>query len=235
MHMCSLVLAELDSIVLTFPVAFTYRDGHLFPVAVLANAEGQSMYVGPKGRWLASYVPAMLRAYPFRAIRQEQADPILHVDEGSGFVVDADQEGERFFDGDEPSQAIKKVQEFLHMLETEREKTARACEQLERLNLLTEWPTKSEDQSRRPEKTVPFADLFRVDQAALKQLDAASLHELYQTDGLRLAILQRLSERHLATHQTLTATLNQHSILTEQEAEDFFDSADDNLRFVWDD
>ena len=47
-----------------YPVVFS-TDGPLLPLALLSIKEGANAFVGPKGEWLAPYVPAHVRRYPF--------------------------------------------------------------------------------------------------------------------------------------------------------------------------
>ncbi|WPL18679.1 SapC [Thiorhodovibrio winogradskyi] len=235
LKLCGLVLAEIEPIALSFPMGFTLRHGRLFPVIILANADGESLYVGPKGQWLANYLPALLRSYPFRIKRDENEHFVLHVDEGSGLVVDTKEDGELFFEGHEPSQAIKDIQAFLETLEVGRQQTAEACSVLQRLGLLTDWPSSAPEESDDFLHPAPFSDLLRIDQSVLSNLDAPSLHALHQSGGLRLAILQKLSERHLGLHKILTEARKKRQTLSEQDAEEYLENADEKLAFAWDD
>ena len=91
--------AELSRLAPTTPLAFVEQAGQFELAAVLSLTPGKNMFVGPDGRWLGGYVPALYRAYPFRVQSREGADEaVLCVDEDSELVVDGERGGEAFFD-----------------------------------------------------------------------------------------------------------------------------------------
>ena len=67
-----IVAAELARAALALPCAFLQQSGRYTLVAVLSLIAGRNMFVGPDGRWLGPYVPAVFRLYPFRVLPTEQ-------------------------------------------------------------------------------------------------------------------------------------------------------------------
>jgi len=234
--LCSLVLAELDELTLSLPFGFIERHDRLVPVAILGRAGGQCLHVGAQGQWVGSYVPAILRGYPFRLIRTEDGRLVLHIDEGSGLVVSAEDEGEPFFEGHEPSQALQEVKTFLENLETSRQQTAEACAQLQELELVQAWPDVDDETLSKVPHSAPMPGLLRIDSTAVAGLDGTALERLNRSGGLQLALYQPLAERHLAVHAVLErAHLQRHEKSAEETtAEDYFET-DDNLSFAWED
>lgn len=234
--LCSLVLAEIDEITLSLPYGFIQRHDLLVPVAILGRAGGQCLYVGAQGNWVGSYVPAILRGYPFRLIRTEDGRLVLHIDEGSGLLVGAEDEGEPFFEGDGPSPALQEVKTFLENLETSRQQTATVCALLQELELVQPWPVADDEAAATVHHPAPMPGLLRIDPEALAQLDGASLERLNRSGGLQLALYQTLAERHLSVHAVLEKAhlQRQQKPADDTAADDYFES-DDNLSFAWED
>ncbi|WP_201217684.1 SapC family protein [Halochromatium roseum] len=238
--LCGLVLAEIEEATLSLPFGFVQRDDRLFPVAILSRPEGDCLYVGANGNWLGSYIPALLRAYPFRLKRDQEQHLVLHIDESSGLIVDTEEDSEPFFEGNEPSEAIKEMQTFLETLEASRTATAEACAVLQQLNLVQAWPMLMEETDEAndvPSQPDPISRLLRIDQAKLAQLDGSALVQLNRSGALMLALFQGLSERHLALNKVLAKAHDQQRQHLEEKAQDYLERAgeDDTLSFAWED
>lgn len=246
--LCGLVLAEIEEATLSLPFGFVQRDDRLFPVAILSRTEGDCLYVGTNGNWLGSYIPALLRAYPFRLKRDQEHHLVLHIDESSGLIVDTEEDSEPFFEGTEPSEAIKKMQNFLETLEASRKATAEACALLQQLDLVQAWPMltdeadqedeadESDDANDASSQQDPMSGLLRIDQAKLAQLDGSALAELNRSGALMLALFQGLSERHLALNKVLAKAHQQQRQHSEDKAKEYLERADDEtLSFAWED
>lgn len=87
------------------------------PVALLGLDAGKNLFVGTDGKWQASYIPAIIRRYPF-ALSQAGEDGrfLICVDEGSDLVNDT--EGSPLFDEKgEPTEVIENVKLYLSELQ----------------------------------------------------------------------------------------------------------------------
>ncbi|NBC47502.1 MAG: hypothetical protein GVY22_05835 [Gammaproteobacteria bacterium] len=236
--LCSLVLAEIDEATLSLPYGFIQRRDMLIPVAILGPPKGECLYVGGQGTWIGGYVPAILRGYPFRLIKTTDDRLVLHVDEGSGLIVGAEDDGEPFFEGGEPSSAIQDVKTYLENLEASRRQTAEACKLLQKFNLVQEWAVESQHGSEQQTYPAPMKGLLRIDPAALERIDPQAFEELNRAGALRLSMYQTLSERHLAAHKALEKAHQKRQQAQDSRedvrAEDYFDS-DGPLSFAWED
>src|SRR5690606_17260428 len=108
-----LVMQELPRACLTLPIGFVKTPNGCQVVAVQGLQPGRSLCIGADGRWLASYVPAAYRGYPFALANTEDGRRVLCIREDSGLVSET--EGEPFFDDE--GQPAKPVQEVLGFLE----------------------------------------------------------------------------------------------------------------------
>lgn len=124
------VLAEAEAVASAMPIVFSGADADVpEPVALLRLKHAATPFLDQAGQWLAPYVPALMRAYPFNA-RPAQGDDgrmILLVDEGGGFVTD-NPDDQRFFDPfGAPSDALQAVVGFFQHYETSARATRTAC------------------------------------------------------------------------------------------------------------
>lgn len=184
-----LALAEVPKAALALPVAFFELDGLWTLAAVLGLLPAQNLFVEANGQWTGTYLPAVLRAYPFALRANEAGETILCVDEASGLVNNGPN-GEAFFDdAGEPSAAIKQV--FAFLTETARGEAALAasCGTLHSIGVIEPWPVSV----KRADGTQQVAGLHRIHEAALNKLDDAAFGELRRAGLVGLAYAQLLS------------------------------------------
>lgn len=197
-----LVAAELPRAALAMPIAFVGQGGRFRLVALLSLQPGQSLYVGPDGRWLGAYVPAALRGHPFALLRQEAtAQSILCVDETSGLVVDAGTPGaEPFFaEGEGPAEALRQVLDFLGKVEANRAVSERAVDALAAAEVIVPWELGVETPAGRHN----VAGLHRIDEVRLNTLGDEIFLELRTSGALNIAYAQLLSMGQLSVFQNL--------------------------------
>jgi hypothetical protein len=176
--------SELSRAAHEFPVAFIAEKEGFFPAVLLGIEPGKNLFVALDGRWLAGYVPAMIRRAPFLLARvEESGDYVLCLDEESPLLNG--REGQPLFaETGEPAPLVTHVGNFLSELERSRMTTLAACAALDRHGLLTRWDL----QVTRPDKTAQKIDgLFRVEEEKLQQLGAEALVELRDTGALAVA------------------------------------------------
>lgn len=118
-HIASVMVHEFARAAATYPVVFLEdkaQDGFR-PVALLGLDAGENLFVDADGKWQASYVPAIIRRYPFAlAGAGEEGRFTVCIDEGSPLVSDT--EGVPLFDEKgEPTEAIENVKRYLGELQ----------------------------------------------------------------------------------------------------------------------
>ncbi|MEC4723576.1 SapC family protein [Noviherbaspirillum sp. CPCC 100848] len=184
-----LTAQELPQAVMALPVAFI-ASGEVFDlVAVQGLAPGRNTFVASDGRWLAAYIPAVYRTYPFKLANADDGQYVLCIDESSGLVTEGP-DGETFFDVDgKPTQAVKEVLNSLTQQQANCKATAGICLVLQKHKLIQPWQL----QVQTGEKTQPIEGLYRVDEAALNSLPAQAFIELRDTGALAAAYCQLLS------------------------------------------
>lgn len=194
------VAAELTHLVSSVPLGFI-KTGNAFELVAICSLQPDSnLYVAPDGRWLGSYIPALLRGYPFRLVKlQDREDSILCIDEESGVVVEAGQ-GESFFDASgAPTPAVKDILNLLMQVERSRVATQVAVDALRDMGLIQPWPINLQH----GDQVVAVEGLFRIDEAAMNALPDEGFLKLRSTGAFAVAYAQLLSMTQLSALQKL--------------------------------
>lgn len=121
LHVAYVTMQEFTRAAATFPIVFIeYKENdkdEFRPVVLMGLNVGQNLFVDAAGKWRASYVPAVIRRYPF-ALTQAGADGqyLVCIDEGSS-LVSTTQGAALFDDRGEPTQVIENVKRYLSELQ----------------------------------------------------------------------------------------------------------------------
>jgi hypothetical protein len=195
--------AEFGKAATAMPIAFVEQAGRYVPMAMMSPVAGRNLFIGPAFQWLGTYMPALLRAYPFGLARTNETDverAILCIDEESGLVVDADGTAEEFFDADgKPAPATSAMLEFLVGINRGRVPTDLAIAALAEAGLIQPWPLKVAADGQ----AEPGNEFFRVDETALNSCDDETFLRLRKSKALPLAYMQLLSMGRIAQFEQL--------------------------------
>lgn len=118
-HIAYVTVHEFARAAATYPIVFLEdkpNDGFR-PVVLMGLQPGENLFVGADGAWNASYIPAMIRRYPFALSKGvEENRFVVCVDEASTLLSDT--EGAPMFDEKgEPTQVIENVKRYLSELQ----------------------------------------------------------------------------------------------------------------------
>jgi hypothetical protein len=195
-HVVPIVNAEIGHAARALPLSFVQMGEAYALVAVVGLSLGQNLLVGPNGRWLGLYTPAILRSHPFRLAKTNDDKLVLCVDEASGLVIDSaiGESGAAFFDAEgQVTAETSKMMEFVSTLQQAELATAGAVRAIEAAGLLEPWPVTAGGGAEAKQ----VQGLFRINEAALNALDAEALFELRQAGGLAIAYAQLISAGNL--------------------------------------
>lgn len=236
----AVLLDELPHLLPTLPLAFIRHAtddgaGRYELMALLSVTPKLNLFVAPDGRWLGGYLPAEFRGYPFRLIpEQSSGQRVLCFDQDSGLLSDQPAaDGVPFFDADDNlSPSMQNVLSFLNTCEQSRKQTQYAVDTLTEHGLMTPWPIKL---NTGEENAHEVKGLFRIDEAALRNLSGDALQTLAQSNALSLAYAQLLSQHRLqglSKLYDLQARAKQAQIpLSKDDVEGMFGAQDDTLKF----
>jgi len=169
-HVAGVAIHEFPKVAALYPIVFMQAGaGDFTPVALLGLDEGRNLFVNEQGQWIVSYVPAVIRKYPFTLISKDadSTEFVVCVDQASG-CIKADEGRPLFTEQGEPAPALQGVIRFLSELQEMDLHTRRFCQQLKALGLLV--PLNVELRSNSGVRKV--AGAFVVDEVALNNLGA---------------------------------------------------------------
>lgn len=142
-HIAYLTMHEFARAAAVYPIVFVEdKEKDAFrPVTLLGLDAGENLFVSDAGKWEASYIPAIIRRYPFAlAGSGTEGHFTICLDEGSSLVsVDGkDGEGSPLFDDKgEPTQVIENVKRYLAELQQMDQITLEFSKTLAELNMFT--------------------------------------------------------------------------------------------------
>lgn len=200
---------EFPDICREYPVVFvragTEADGRpqIAPIAVLGVAGEENLYVEGT-QWRASYMPAVLQAYPFCIGRIDDKQFAVCVDmawPGAGGAA-----GQRLFDdGGQPGLLLQNMQKHLELIESAIQGTRAFGQRLVELDLMTDMRFDATLPDGRKHSVDGF---LTVDQAKATKLPDNVVGELHRSGMLglihlhwaSLGLMRRLMDWHVVRH-----------------------------------
>lgn len=137
-HIASVMVHEFVRAAAVYPIVFLEDGNSAFrPVAMIGLEAGKNLFIGDDGKWQASYVPAIIRRYPFAlASTGDEGQYTVCIDEESPILSKT--EGNALFGDDgEPTEVIENVKKYLAELQQMELFTTAFCDFLKGNNLLT--------------------------------------------------------------------------------------------------
>ena len=163
------------------------------PALLLGMTPGENLMVEGT-RWVARYVPAFIRRYPFWTTdTSDPADASVLVDEAwSGF---SDTQGEPLFEADgKPTQTLRTALEFINRFEAEAVRTREFCAKLIQYDLLREMKA---DATLPNGQTLSVKGFYVIEDVALRSLPDRAVLELHRDGSLAMMHAHILSLAHL--------------------------------------
>lgn len=156
----------------------------VFPVVLLGLKNKQNIYLGKKNEWLADYIPAYIRRYPYiLATNNENGDNFtVCIDEGfSG--LNKNKKGESLFnEKGEESEVLKKTIEFMKEYQNHVQLTNIFCNNINKLGLLEPMQAKIEKSGQKQ----ALGGFLCISRNKLKSLTDKELIDLIKTDQMEL-------------------------------------------------
>ena len=138
-HIASLMVHEFVRAAGIYPVVFLEdkENDRFRPVALLGLEAGENLFIDDDGKWQGSYIPAIIRRYPFAlAAAGDEGQFTVCIDEDAEIV--GDDEGVPLFDENgEPAEALENVKRYLGELQQMDMLTNACCEFLAEHNMFT--------------------------------------------------------------------------------------------------
>lgn len=193
-----------------YAIVFAQNGDSVMPVVILGARKDENLFVDDDGRWLAAYVPAFVRRYPF---------VFSTGDEGQTFTLCVDEahqgvnylgKGQALFTADgKPTPYVDNVLQFLQEYRLQFQRTQAFSSKLQELQLLE--PMQAQFALASGEK-MSLTGFMVIDRARLKALSGEQLASLAQNDELELIYLHLHSMRNfVAVKDKLVASAAQGS------------------------
>ncbi|MED5500561.1 MAG: SapC family protein [Pseudomonadota bacterium] len=185
----SILIAEISRLLPYYLLGFVEQGDGFEAVALLGLSNEQNLYLHPDGRWLADYVPASLRGYPFDLKMAGGDKQVLCLERGS--MTDGGQ-GEPLFDeGGELAGRVRQTMNFLQQRDRQHQTTRQATRLLQEAGLIKPWALQIE----RGEGHAPYKveGLHYIDEKALNALPPDAFAALRKQGALALAFGQLFS------------------------------------------
>ncbi len=185
-----LAAVEFSEAFKEYPVVFTRGgNGHIVPVAMLGLRARENLFVDSEGRWLAAYVPAFVRRYPF--VLADLGSKTMGVCIDEAFSGLNDNEGEALFEADgTDTPFLRNALDFLNRYQNEYQRTEAFCQRLEQADVLVEMSAKADLVDGR---SFMVSGLLVVDEARLMALPDATVLSLFRVGELHLVSMHLAS------------------------------------------
>jgi hypothetical protein len=232
-----LVIQEMQYTMPIAPLAFmpvkTGADAGFELVALLSPVPGRNLYLRPDHKWVAGYVPAWVRLYPFRPAPVQGGESEVLCIDSSAICQETEGQAHLLFNPDgKVSPSLKKIMQVATEYAKSRATTQKAVHSLNTMGLIKKWPIKLKDAQGAPYESV---DAFHIDGQKLSALNGSDLEVLNRNGGLQIAYAQLLSEQRSAHFERLLRAWEEHKhdqVSSESmDIDSLFGAKDDTLKF----
>jgi hypothetical protein len=137
-NMASIMVHEFSRAASIYPIVFVEdKANDVFkPVVLFGFDEGENLFVDSENKWKSSYIPAIIRRYPFALAKADDNGKFtVCIDEESEFVNK--EEGQALFDGDKPADVMERVKRYLAELQQMDAFTEEFCKFMVSKNMFT--------------------------------------------------------------------------------------------------
>ena len=176
-----------------FPIIFSLTsEGSILPVALMGLEENENLFVDEEGAWLAHYIPAYIRRYPFITTDGTEGQTTVCIDsEFNGFNQHG---GLPLFEDGEPTVKTQEVQAFLQDYLIQLKKTEEFGAVLLHHSLLRQIDAQANLNDGR---SYALNGMLVVDEQKLAQLPDVDIVNLFRSGMLALIHAHLLSLRNL--------------------------------------
>ena len=185
-HAIPVTVEEFPSAQRHFPIVFSVGDDPV-PLGLMGLNEGVNVFFDDEGRLVdkSFYVPAYIRRYPYLLARlRPDSDELSLCFDPSSDTIGKFVDGQKLFDGDQPSETTKAILAFNEQFEQAGQRTAQFVKELQELELLIDGEvTIQPDGAAQP---FVYRGFMMVDENKLNELRGDQLRKIVQNGMLPL-------------------------------------------------
>lgn len=191
MQVIELFGSEINSAPTQYPLGFVKLNDEYQLIALVGLEKDRNLYVDLKGRWLAEYVPASLRCYPFILADHEkkEGESVVCIDQDH--LTDDVAASRLFTDDGEQDESLTEVTNFLIRCNQDRAVTREACSALAKAGVIEDWPLNV--QKPGDEGEISIEGLYRINEAKLNTLEPLDFAGLRESGAFSMAYAQLFS------------------------------------------
>jgi hypothetical protein len=178
MAVVPLAAAEIARVAQALPVLFYKVGARWQAVAVMGPVKGINVHVSREGSWRTSFVPALLRVYPFRLNGEGE----LGLWEGYTPEPLAAEGAQPFYKDGDLAPWLQQTVKFLKTVHTGVGTVHRSLTRLEEVGALTRWEVPGIE-TPKPERAL--TGLYAIESKRFETLEVALLQDLFRSGGLR--------------------------------------------------
>lgn len=170
-----------------FPIVFSQGDNPV-PLALMGLNEGVNTFVDDEGKVTEEvYIPAYVRRYPFLLAKiQQDSDALSLCFDPTCELVGEFDDGQKLFDGDQPSEATNALLNFCEQFEQAGQRTAALVQELNKHDLLMPGEVAIQTPDGDPDKPFVYRGFMMVNQEKLKEMRGDQLRTWNQNGLLML-------------------------------------------------
>ena len=195
-----LAVAEIARVAQVLPVLFRKVDDRWQAVAVMGPIEGANVFVSREGKWRTSFVPALLRVYPFKLTEAGE----LALWEGYQPELLAADGVQPFYEAGMLASRLQQTLVFLKTLHSGIAAVQPVLELLEASGLLIRWEVPAIET---PQPMSALQGLYILEEKRSEKQDTALVHELYSSGSLRWLYAHLDSFHHLHRFKALARAI----------------------------
>ncbi len=195
-HMsAALVCGEFADAALVYPIVFvTNESGKIRPMAAFGVRDAENQFIDDKGQWNATYLPALVRQYPFTAAPDSEGKLVAAIDAGSDWLNTTD--GQVLFnDKGELDVVTQDALRFMETLQAEYQLTEQFCEMLNKAGLLEGMDVSMPVPGGREGERLSVGGFLAVNEEKLRALPDATVTEWFKSGALPLVYAHLFSLR----------------------------------------
>jgi hypothetical protein len=184
-HAIPVTIDEFSQAGRYYPIIFSAGDNSV-PLILMGLNEGVNAFMGEDGRMKEqAYIPAYVRRFPFllAKLRPDSEELSLCFDPSSG-AVGAYDEGEKLFDGKDPTENTKRILKFCEDFEQSGYRTSQFVDELKKMDLLMDGEVSI--QQTGVEKPYIYRGFKMVSEEKLRDLRGDELRKMNQNGMLPL-------------------------------------------------
>jgi hypothetical protein len=202
MAVVRILAGEAAQIALNFPIVFINDNNTVAPFALLGFAKDENLLINDQGQWLGTYVPALLRRFPFFMGKADDTNNLALLIEEAYL---SDNEGEPLFGPDEgePKGPVARAIQLLTEIANQDLKTAALTKVFVDNDLIEPLPLQV---TRGSESPVNLTGINVINETKLSALPDEKFLEIRRTGALSLAYTHFLSMGQIARLRTLATT-----------------------------